>query len=414
MVTNAETENVSKVEKIAKDGLHKIDLSATVTTILVLAIVLYVSSLVWFLFLLIVKPKKAAEFYNNFGNHLSFSESFEQSSAPTSADDTPPKSQSDTLFNLKKIWSFTWDKVSTLFNFTWYYLWMPIIYILPMSVKRHFIETSALGEHSIQTQMDYVIYQLKHAKGLPSSISEESEVFTALWYAADETERNLFRNAWIAAGKVIKDEQITHLIESDSDAAAKTLLSYFTLKTRKEEQLYLLIEKAKDARICDIICKICQQQKPTTKFIELLFTSDNDKLHQQMIPIIDECADNNAVNKLPQAKSWDEESEPDVVKEWRKFCTYKTDISPSAQAKMAVWQYEIFAKTNHRLSKSALLHLLATQSSPDYLIKIIEYEGIATVEDTCVLAILKSRPEFYDAYIGKKLELQEATKVGKV
>ena len=390
MGTNSDTENFSKGNKnFFELCFDKLKLVINVIIMLVVGIVLYITSPIWFFLLLCSDSEAAADFYYNASLHLEFKE----------------------VHDLKTGVEYVWHKVSALFCYSWRFLWYPVILILPISTRRYFIDRQPdpLNSCATQTQMDYVLYQLKSEPNL-EHIFISDKAFQALWDKSDEQERLLFRKAWCGSARELGDEQIKSLIHEESENATALLFKYFTVQTRKDEQLKLLLDHADSTRIIDLIEKICREQKPSQGFIETVFTSHYEKLQQQIIPVIDEWADINAV--APSKDKNGKRDDAEEIQAWTTFCFCKKDICTAAQTKMKQWQYKIFAATGHHLSMPALKHLVATVETPEFMTYIIDHEGLDKIEEPCVLAILKSRRKFYEAYMEmKKGTLQNANQV---
>ena len=387
MGTNSDAENFSKSNKnFLELCFDKLKLVVLVIFMLVSGLFLYITSPIWFFLLLCSNAEAAATFFYNAAPHKEFRE----------------------VHDFKTGLEYVWCKVSAMFCYTWRYLWYPVILILPMATRHFFIDRQPydLNTFATQTQMDYVLYRLKNKPDETYDIPVSDSAFLALWDKNEEQDRLLFRKAWASSGKDLKDEQINGLIRDDTEGATALLLKYFTVQTRRDEQLKLLLDHADNTRIIELIDKICRAQKPTPGFIETLFTSHHEKLQQQIIPVIDEWADINAVS--PGKEKNGKKDEAEEMKAWTTFCTCKKEICTAAQMKMKQWQYEIFAKTGHHLSTPALKHLIATLEPTEFLAYIIDHEGIDKVEEACVFAILKSRRKCYEVYMEKKNALQKA------
>ena len=341
--------------------------------------VLYVLSPVLFFFGLFINPAGAANFY--YSHNL--------------------RDEFKNIHSVSDAFDYIKCTVSALFYYTWRFLWVPVVYILPMNIRHYFIDTSQkpLKEYTVQTQMDYVLYMLNGGKPFSWSISDEA--FSALWNSEKLEEYRIFRNAWVASGANLGTAQIDSLLKDNKDEAIEMLLKYFTTKTRKDEQMNLLLTVVPiNAQLIQLIKSIVEVQKPSTNFIEAVYSSPHDELKQKLQSILDEWADIDAVStdktnskvSLEQAKTL-----------WKNFCLCKQKIATSAQAKMKFWQYQIFTETHHHLDEVALKHLIATLDGDEYLELIIRHEGFDKVEAPDVMAILQSRRNYYAVYMKMKV-----------
>ena len=144
-----------------------------------------------------------------------------------------------------------------------------------------------------------------------------------------------------------------------NDFAREELQKYLATGALNESQLYLLIDAvATDSGSGDFqMLAVLIDYVKRYNLRKEHWLRIREHYPQPFIELLEEAS--HTVEQVKIVKSL--QNTPEGRDTWQKFCCATTDILPVAQGRMALWQYDIFHNTGHKLDNDAILALLRRQ-----------------------------------------------------
>ena len=298
-------------------------------------------------------------------------------------------------------------------------LWTPLVNHLPIKYREWFIllGKEPLENYPKEVQMAYwkqvgsFEKELLFKKGIEygGHIHRLSdEVALSLWKEEPEA-----RKPWVMSGRDFCKEQFYDLLKDAPDWFKSYLLEH----TPNNTVWGWIIEAAEKWNYAEeILLTLVNQAIPKPEILYQIFATETT-VSSAVAEIIDKKADCRTTSiigvahRIMDVPASVEEADLLKMKEnagkkevlrWENFCQAKAEIDVKAQIKMNAWQYFIFAETHH-LDVPALQRQLFALKYRSWVKKMMEQEW-DNIETPLVLPLIMADNDLYNTYLELKVE----------
>lgn len=253
--------------------------------------------------------------------------------------------------------------------------WVPKL--LPWYAKRRFIEADLLRNFSGKVQFKYFRKE-NHTADCLKQMDEEGVQYT--WNHGSYEERGMIAEVPLK----LTDEQFKWLLKNGFNDAARTYLGTYTPTNGNYKALLKAIVEGNEKAVDTFLVAVVRYGISSSRLTSVLDSAEyTDALKTSL---------KDAVWRFGQKSLVQRYQDTCYRCEFSDFCQQNKTICEEAQSRMALWQYEVYHKTGHKLSPAVVVSILKG-GAPAWARQIFSFEPNFGIESESTQAIVNANPE---------------------
>jgi hypothetical protein len=271
------------------------------------------------------------------------------------------------------------------------------VYCFPWFMRKHFVRIYP-EKFSIEDQVKLAI-ELPHEEKKDFIQELGVETVSSLW------QRHIIECNDIIVGfrSKLDVETLSYLINRGSTVKIKGYINKNTPSTECIQKMIGLTKLPNGKVAAEVLRYTAIKYGLSSPLIDAVYTDASEEAKKAVERALVQRNQYEIVCKLQKS---DETVSADL---WKAFCEQNPEIWGEAQKKMAFWMFGTYYATGHKLTESAIIHFLSTESTDRADIAELIFEKEDSLSDK-VMSVIRLYPEIYTLY----LKSSKMTGVGKV